>query len=67
MDYEKLLAKAMKDLPENVVQKERFEIPKMKMRNSKKAFNFFLKWVLRTITRPNKQHIRESKLSATAW
>ena len=30
MDYEKLLAKAMKDLPENVVQKERFEIPKVK-------------------------------------
>ena len=30
MDYEKLLKKARKELPESVLKKERFEIPKVK-------------------------------------
>ncbi|MBW3012393.1 translation initiation factor IF-2 subunit beta [Candidatus Woesearchaeota archaeon] len=70
MDYEKLLKKAVEELPESIVEKQRFEIPKVKghiqgnrtvLSNFKqiaKTFNrdvdHFLKFILKELATPGK-------------
>lgn len=70
MEYEELLKKAVKELPESIVEKQRFEIPKVKghiqgnrtvitnFKQIAKTFNrdinHFLKFILKELATPGK-------------